>query len=225
MAVLSPVLIGFILGPEALGGLLVGATVSGVMLALFMANAGGAWDNAKKYIESGQLGGKGSDAHKAAVVGDTTYSAPVWTEISAEPACDTCHGVPPGGTHPEGLTPAECARCHSTVVAGSTADDGMADMTQLTSWRRNFVFSEDFTPDLFWATWDGNTRPQLWRYATVRDPVLEQIQPDSFSTAATFEQTASGPSQLAMADVAEEESHRWDKRLRPSSDKKAESET
>jgi K(+)-stimulated pyrophosphate-energized sodium pump len=71
VAVLSPVLVGFILGPEALGGMLVGATVTGVMLALFMANAGGAWDNAKKWIEEGNMGGKGSDPHKAAVVGDT----------------------------------------------------------------------------------------------------------------------------------------------------------
>ncbi len=70
-AVIAPILIGFALGPEALGGFLAGATLSGVLLALFMANAGGAWDNAKKYIESGEFGGKGSDAHKAAVVGDT----------------------------------------------------------------------------------------------------------------------------------------------------------
>jgi K(+)-stimulated pyrophosphate-energized sodium pump len=70
-AVLVPVLVGKILGVEALGGLLAGATVTGVMLALFMANAGGAWDNAKKLIESGVHGGKGSDAHRAAVVGDT----------------------------------------------------------------------------------------------------------------------------------------------------------
>jgi len=70
-AVLVPVLVGRILGVEALGGLLAGATVTGVMLALFMANAGGAWDNAKKLIEGGVYGGKGSDAHKAAVVGDT----------------------------------------------------------------------------------------------------------------------------------------------------------
>ncbi len=70
-AVLAPVVIGKLLGPEALGGMLVGATVTGVLLALFMANSGGAWDNAKKYIEKGNLGGKGSDAHKAAVVGDT----------------------------------------------------------------------------------------------------------------------------------------------------------
>ena len=70
-AVIAPVVVGFVLGAEALGGLLAGATVTGVLLALFMANAGGAWDNAKKYIEKGALGGKGSDAHKAAVVGDT----------------------------------------------------------------------------------------------------------------------------------------------------------
>jgi len=70
MAVVIPVVVGFI-DKEALAGLLVGVTVSGVMLALFMANAGGAWDNAKKHIESGAFGGKGSDSHKAAVVGDT----------------------------------------------------------------------------------------------------------------------------------------------------------
>ena len=70
-AVLAPVLVGRFLGVEALGGMLAGATVTGVLMALFMANAGGAWDNAKKYIEGGALGGKGSDAHKAAVVGDT----------------------------------------------------------------------------------------------------------------------------------------------------------
>jgi len=71
VAFLSPVLVGFILGPAALGGMLAGATVTGVLLALFMANAGGAWDNAKKLIEQGAFGGKGSDSHKAAVVGDT----------------------------------------------------------------------------------------------------------------------------------------------------------
>ncbi len=70
-AVLAPVVVGKLLGPQALGGMLVGATLCGVMLALFMANSGGAWDNAKKHIERGNLGGKGSDAHKAAVVGDT----------------------------------------------------------------------------------------------------------------------------------------------------------
>ncbi|MDH4101707.1 MAG: sodium-translocating pyrophosphatase, partial [Nitrospirota bacterium] len=71
IAVIAPVLVGFILGAHALGGMLAGATVTGVLMAIFMANAGGAWDNAKKYIESGQFGGKGSDTHKAAVVGDT----------------------------------------------------------------------------------------------------------------------------------------------------------
>jgi K(+)-stimulated pyrophosphate-energized sodium pump len=71
MAVLVPVAMGFVVGKEALGGLLAGVTVSGVLLALFMANAGGAWDNGKKTIEGGKHGGKGSSAHKAAVVGDT----------------------------------------------------------------------------------------------------------------------------------------------------------
>lgn len=71
VAVLSPVIVGLVLGKEALGGLLGGATVTGVLMALMMANAGGALDNGKKYIEEGNLGGKGSDAHKAAVVGDT----------------------------------------------------------------------------------------------------------------------------------------------------------
>jgi K(+)-stimulated pyrophosphate-energized sodium pump len=70
-AVLLPVVIGLCLGKEALGGMLAGATLSGVLLALMMANGGGAWDNAKKFIEQGNLGGKGSEAHKAAVVGDT----------------------------------------------------------------------------------------------------------------------------------------------------------
>jgi K(+)-stimulated pyrophosphate-energized sodium pump len=70
-AILAPVIVGRFLGVEALGGLLAGATVTGVLMALFMANAGGAWDNAKKYIEGGAYGGKGSDPHKAAVVGDT----------------------------------------------------------------------------------------------------------------------------------------------------------
>jgi K(+)-stimulated pyrophosphate-energized sodium pump len=71
VAILSPIIIGFVLSKQGLGGMLAGATMSGVMLALMMANAGGAWDNAKKYIETGAHGGKGSDAHKAAVVGDT----------------------------------------------------------------------------------------------------------------------------------------------------------
>ena len=71
MAVIVPLAVGFILGPAALAALLAGALVTGVMMAMFMSNAGGAWDNAKKYIEEGNHGGKGSDAHKAAVVGDT----------------------------------------------------------------------------------------------------------------------------------------------------------
>ncbi len=71
VAILTPVAVGFLLGKETLGGMLLGATVMGAFLALFMSNGGGAWDNAKKYIEEGHLGGKGSDNHKAAVVGDT----------------------------------------------------------------------------------------------------------------------------------------------------------
>jgi K(+)-stimulated pyrophosphate-energized sodium pump len=71
LAVLAPIAMGMIFGKAAVGGLLGGATVAGVMMALFMANAGGAWDNAKKYIEAGHLGGKGSETHKAAVTGDT----------------------------------------------------------------------------------------------------------------------------------------------------------
>lgn len=70
-AVAAPVIVGFVLGPHSLGGMLAGSMLVGVLLALFMSNAGGAWDNAKKMIEEGILGGKGSDAHKAAVVGDT----------------------------------------------------------------------------------------------------------------------------------------------------------
>ena len=71
LAISVPILVGAIIGATALGGLLVGSIASGALLALMMANAGGAWDNAKKYIEAGALGGKGSEAHKAAVVGDT----------------------------------------------------------------------------------------------------------------------------------------------------------
>ncbi|MFI5404291.1 MAG: sodium/proton-translocating pyrophosphatase, partial [Candidatus Gagatemarchaeaceae archaeon] len=71
LAVATPLVVGLVLGPLALGGLLIGTVVSGVFLAFTMTNGGAAWDNAKKYIETGQLGGKGSDAHKAAVMGDT----------------------------------------------------------------------------------------------------------------------------------------------------------
>jgi K(+)-stimulated pyrophosphate-energized sodium pump len=71
LAVVAPLAVGLIMGVQALGGMLAGATASGLLLAIMMANAGGAWDNAKKYIEEGHYGGKGSEAHKAAVVGDT----------------------------------------------------------------------------------------------------------------------------------------------------------
>ena len=71
VAFLSPIIVGWLLGAEALGGMLMGATLTGVLLALFMSNGGGAWDNAKKYVEAGNLGGKGSPAHHATVVGDT----------------------------------------------------------------------------------------------------------------------------------------------------------
>ncbi len=71
LAILTPIAVGFLLGTQALGGFLAGMIVVGQLLAVFMANAGGAWDNAKKYIEDGNYGGKGSEAHKAAVTGDT----------------------------------------------------------------------------------------------------------------------------------------------------------
>ncbi len=71
LAVVLPLIVGFVMGPEALGGFLGGAIFTGIIFALLMANAGGLWDNAKKYIESGHFGGKGSEAHKAGVVGDT----------------------------------------------------------------------------------------------------------------------------------------------------------
>ena len=71
IAILAPIAVGLVLGTEALGGFLAGAIATGFLMAVFLANAGAAWDNAKKYIEAGHFGGKGSDAHKAAVVGDT----------------------------------------------------------------------------------------------------------------------------------------------------------
>jgi len=71
MSILAPVVVGVVLGKYALAGFLVGAVVTGFIMAVMLNNAGGAWDNAKKWIESGKLGGKGSNAHKAAVVGDT----------------------------------------------------------------------------------------------------------------------------------------------------------
>jgi K(+)-stimulated pyrophosphate-energized sodium pump len=70
-AMLAPLLVGFFIGAEALGGFLAGATATGVLLAIYMSNAGAAWDNAKKWIEEGNLGGKGTDVHAAAVIGDT----------------------------------------------------------------------------------------------------------------------------------------------------------
>ena len=71
LAIGSPIVVGVLLGPEALGGLLAGVIVSGLVLALMLTTSGAAWDNAKKYIEEGKFGGKGSDTHKAAVIGDT----------------------------------------------------------------------------------------------------------------------------------------------------------
>jgi K(+)-stimulated pyrophosphate-energized sodium pump len=71
LAAASPIVVGLLLGTEALGGMLAGALITGVLMAIYMSNAGGAWDNAKKYIEGGTHGGKGSEAHHAAVVGDT----------------------------------------------------------------------------------------------------------------------------------------------------------
>ena len=71
MAIVATLVVGFIGGPAAIGGFLLGNIVSGLLLALFMSNAGGLWDNSKKYVEAGNEGGKGSEAHKAAVVGDT----------------------------------------------------------------------------------------------------------------------------------------------------------
>jgi K(+)-stimulated pyrophosphate-energized sodium pump len=71
IAIAAPLAVGMILGIKALGGLLIGVILSGLMMALFMSNAGATWDNAKKYIEDGNHGGKGKDAHKAAIVGDT----------------------------------------------------------------------------------------------------------------------------------------------------------
>ncbi|MCX5687028.1 MAG: sodium/proton-translocating pyrophosphatase, partial [Candidatus Omnitrophica bacterium] len=71
LAIVAPIAIGLLVGINAVGGLLMGATITGFVLAVMMANSGGAWDNAKKYIEEGHYGGKGSPAHKATVVGDT----------------------------------------------------------------------------------------------------------------------------------------------------------
>lgn len=71
VAILATIAVGFIGGPSAIGGFLLGNIVSGLLLSLFMSNAGGLWDNSKKYVEAGNEGGKGSNAHKAAVIGDT----------------------------------------------------------------------------------------------------------------------------------------------------------
>ncbi|EQD50850.1 Inorganic H+ pyrophosphatase, partial [mine drainage metagenome] len=83
IGVVTPLAVGFLLGPVALGGLLIGVILSGLPLAIFMTTGGGAWDNAKKFIEGGHFGGKGSDAHRAAVVGDTVGDA---TKDTAGPA-------------------------------------------------------------------------------------------------------------------------------------------
>ena len=71
LAIVAPLLIGFLFGTEALGGMIGGSLAAGVLVAILMANAGGAWDNAKKYVEEGNFGGKGGEVHKATVVGDT----------------------------------------------------------------------------------------------------------------------------------------------------------
>ena len=71
IAIVAPIAVGLLLGAQALAGLLIGATITGVMQAISMSNSGGAWDNAKKYVEEGHHGGKNSEAHKASVIGDT----------------------------------------------------------------------------------------------------------------------------------------------------------
>ncbi len=81
MSIIATLLVGFIGGPLAIGGFLLGNIVSGLLIALFMSNSGGLWDNSKKYIESGEEGGKGSEAHKAAVIGDLLSSLFVWFSI------------------------------------------------------------------------------------------------------------------------------------------------
>lgn len=100
LSFLAPLLVGFVFGKNALGGFLAGAIITGIVFALFMANSGGLWDNAKKYIEDGALGGKGSEAHKAAVVGDTvgdpfkdTAGPSINTLITVMSLCATLFGV------------------------------------------------------------------------------------------------------------------------------------